>query len=463
MVCPPAISTTMASKTCNSANRQGSRIASTTIAATAHSRTLQKKPVWACSTPRLARSSPILKTKACRIFLSFAAPVLCSFSMTAADNSPSNAMPSNSRALRKALSRTPRSPTTTMMGGSTFIFACTATMSALSSITTRPLTSMHATARQIFLLRNEGNAIFRDCTEAAGLNVENDRYSFACAWGDYNADGHPDLYVANDFGRSNLYRNNGDGSFTAVSTEAGIDDPGAGMSASWFDYDSDGKQDVYISNMWSAAGIRVSEQEPFHQGEAENIRALYRRHARGNSLYRNLGEGKFQNLSEKAGVEMGRWAWSSDAWDFDHDGYPDLYIANGYISGPESSGSELKDVSSFFWRQVVGKSPQNFIPSAKYENGWNAINELIRSDATWNGYERNVFCANNRDGTFSDVSGVTGLDFPDDSRAFALADLDHDGRLEIVLKNRNAPQLRILRNVVKELGNAVAFRLRGTK
>jgi Flp pilus assembly protein TadD/peroxiredoxin len=314
-----------------------------------------------------------------------------------------------------------------------------------------------------FLLHNEGNATFRDRTQTAGLSVENDRYSFACAWGDYNADGHADLYVANDFGRSNLYRNNGDGSFTAVSTEAGVDDPGAGMSASWFDYDSDGNQDVYVSNMWSAAGMRVSEQEPFHASEAENIRALYRRHARGNALYRNLGKEQFKNLGEKAGVEMGRWAWSSDAWDFDHDGYPDLYIANGYISGPESARSEIEDISSFFWRQVVGKSPQNFLPSAKYEQGWNAINELIRSDATWAGYERNVFCANNRDGTFSDVSGVAGLDFPDDSRAFALADLDHDGRLEIILKNRNAPQLRILRNTMKEIGNAVAFRLRGTK
>jgi len=148
-------------------------------------------------------------------------------------------------------------------------------MSASSSITTRPLTSMRATAPPNFLLRNEGNAIFRDRTEAAGLSVENDRYSFACAWGDYNADGHPDLYVANDFGRSNLYRNNGDGSFTAVSTEAGIDDPGAGMSASWFDYDSDGKQDVYISNMWSAAGMRVSEQEPLSPGRSrEHSRSL---------------------------------------------------------------------------------------------------------------------------------------------------------------------------------------------
>jgi Flp pilus assembly protein TadD/peroxiredoxin len=314
-----------------------------------------------------------------------------------------------------------------------------------------------------FLLHNEGSASFRDRTEAAGLNVDNDRYSFACAWGDYNADGHLDLYVANDFGRSNLYRNNGHGSFTAVSTEAGVEDPGAGMSASWFDYHNDGNQDVHVSNMWSAAGIRVSEQERFHQGESENIRALYRGHARGNSLYRNLGNGKFHNVSEKAGVEVGRWAWSSDAWDFDHDGYPDLYIANGYISGPEISRGASEDISSFFWRQVVAKSPPSSLPSARYEQGWNAINELIRSDATWNGYERNVFYANNRDGTFSEVSGVTGLDFPDDSRAFALADLDHDGRVEIILKNRNAPQLRILRNAMKELGNAVAFRLRGTK
>jgi len=314
-----------------------------------------------------------------------------------------------------------------------------------------------------FLLHNEGNATFRDRTEAAGLNAGNDRYSFACAWGDFNSDGHADLYVANDFGRSNLYRNDGDGTFTSVSTQAEVEDPGAGMSASWLDYDNDGNPDIYVSNMWSAAGIRVSEQKLFHESDPESIRALYRRHARGNSLYRNLGNGKFQNISEKAGVEMGRWAWASDAWDFDHDGYPDLYIANGYISGPDHSRGSSGDISSFFWRQVVGKSPQNSLPSANYERGWNAINELIRSDATWNGYERNVFYANNRDGTFSDVSATIGLDFPDDSRAFALADLDHDGRLEIVLKNRNAPQIRVLHNAMKELGNAVAFRLRGTK
>ena len=309
-----------------------------------------------------------------------------------------------------------------------------------------------------FLFHNDGGASFQDRTEAVGLNVENDRYSFACAWGDYNSDGHPSLYVANDFGRNNLYRNNGDGTFSAVSSQAHVNDVGAGMSASWLDFDNDGKQDIYVANMWSAAGLRVSQQQQFHEREAEDTRALYRQHTRGNSLYRNLGDGTFQNVSSRAAVEMGRWAWCSDAWDFDHDGYSDLYIANGYISGSDSG-----DLGSFFWRQVVAKSPAISTPSVNYEHGWNAINELIRSDVSWSGYERNVLYLNNHDGTFSEVSGAIGLDFPDDSRSFVLSDLDHDGRLELILKNRNAPQLRVLHNTSKDIGNSIAFRLRGTK
>ncbi len=111
----------------------------------------------------------------------------------------------------------------------------------------------------------------------------------------------------------------------------------------------------------------------------------------------------------------------------------------------------------------MSQSPLEATASPDYERGWNAINELIRSDGSWSGSERNVFYANNGDGTFSDVSGAAGLDFPDDSRAFALADFDHDGRLEIFLKNRTGPQLRILRNEMQGLGQSIAFRLRGTK
>ncbi len=140
-----------------------------------------------------------------------------------------------------------------------------------------------------FLFHNEGNATFTDRTEAAGLNAENNRYSFACAWGHSGAGASPDLYVANDFGRANLYRNNGDGTFAAISSAAHVDDAGAGMSASWSDYDLDGREDIYAANMWSAAGQRVSAQKLFHEQTPQNIRALYQQHAQGNFLYQQSG------------------------------------------------------------------------------------------------------------------------------------------------------------------------------
>ena len=308
------------------------------------------------------------------------------------------------------------------------------------------------------LFHNEGDGTFIEATERAGLNADNDRYSFACAWGDSNGNALPDLFVANDFGSSQLYRNNGDGTFTVVSKEAHVESVGAGMSCCWADFDNDGRQDIYVPSMWEAAGQRVSQQKQFHEKAPANIRELYQRHARGNALYRNAGDGTFQNVGRQAGVEMGRWSWCSDFWDFDHDGYADLYVANGYLSGPEKS-----DLASFFWRQVVAKSSDDATPSMAYERGWNAINELVRSDHTWHGYARNVMFVNNHDGTFTEASGALALDFVEDSRSFALADIDHDGRLEVLLKNRNAPQLRLLHNAMQEIGPSISFRLTGTK
>jgi tetratricopeptide (TPR) repeat protein len=313
-----------------------------------------------------------------------------------------------------------------------------------------------------FMMRNNRDGSFRDVTAESGLDRNNTRYSFCCGWSDYNNDGWPDLYVVNDFGRKNLYRNNGDRTFTDIAAQAGVEDIGAGMSVCWLDYNNDGAQDLYVADMWSAAGMRVAMQDVFGRGTPEEVRELYRKHARGNSLFRNNRDGTFQDTSASAGVEMGRWAWSSDAWDFDHDGFPDLYIVNGMISSP-SGRSHAESLNGFFWRQVVAKSPVDAKPAHDYEQGWNALNELIRSDYNWSGFERNTFYANNRDGTFSDVSGVVGLDFVEDGRAFALADFDQDGRLEVFLKNRNGPQLRLLKNVVEKLPPSIAFRLRGDK
>ncbi|HYL96380.1 MAG TPA: FG-GAP-like repeat-containing protein [Terriglobales bacterium] len=309
-----------------------------------------------------------------------------------------------------------------------------------------------------FLMRNGRDGTFHDVTAQAGLDRNNTRYSFCCGWADFNGNGWPDLYVVNDFGRKNLYRNNGDGTFTDVASQAGVEDTGAGMGICCFDYDNDGAHDLYVADMWTAAGERISTQDAFQKNAPAQVRSLYRKHAMGNSLFRNIGNGSFRDATASAGVGMGRWSWSCDAWDFDHDGLLDLYIANGMISGPSR-----QDLNSFFWRQVVANSPLQARTNQAYEQGWDALNELIRSDGTWSGYERNVFYANNGDGTFSNVSAAVGLDLLEDGRAFALADFDHDGRLEVFLKNRNAPQLRVLRNVVPSLPPSIAFCLRGTR
>lgn len=307
-----------------------------------------------------------------------------------------------------------------------------------------------------YLFRNRGDGTFEDVTVPSGVDHNNDRFSFAAAWCDYDNDGWPDLYVANDFGRKNLYRNNGDGTFTDIAGKAGVEDYGPGMSTCWLDYDNDGLQDVYVANMWLPEGKRITADDQFLPGADTAVRALYQKHNAGNSLYRNAGNGAFEDKTREAESSMGRWSWSCASWDFDNDGWTDLYVANGFVSGPNHY-----DLQSFFWRQVAQRSLEPAGASMDYEMAWNAVNELVRSDYSWSGYQRNVFFANNRDGSFSDISGVLGLDLVDDCRAYALSDFDHDGRLEFVLKNRSGPQLRILRNDLEDIGDSIAVRLRG--
>jgi tetratricopeptide (TPR) repeat protein len=232
------------------------------------------------------------------------------------------------------------------------------------------------------------------------------------------------------------------------------------MSAAWFDYDGDGRPDLYVSNMWTEAGQRVVADPAF--APARELKAAYQGHTKGNALYHNLGDGRFEEADAQEGVAMGRWAWCADAMDFDNDGTPEIFITTGMLT----NASE-KDVNSFFWRQVVAKSPVTAIPAPDYENGWNAINQLIRQDYSWCGHEPNVFYKRVKPSIgpakFYDFSGVSGLDFADDSRAFATTDIDGDGNLDIVLKNRLAPQIRILRNHCGLGQGSLALRLRGAQ
>ncbi|MFQ5926041.1 MAG: FG-GAP repeat domain-containing protein [Terriglobia bacterium] len=182
-----------------------------------------------------------------------------------------------------------------------------------------------------FLFRNNGDGTFTEVAQEVGLDENSNRFSLACAWADYDRDGYPDLYVANDFGRNNLYRNEG-GRFRDVAAEAGVEDMGFGMSSAWEDYDNDGWLDLYVANMWSSAGLRTTMQPVFRPGSQSTRRALYRRTAKGNSLYRNRGDGTFEEVTEPARVALGRWAWSSQFFDLDLDGREDIFVTNGYVT-----------------------------------------------------------------------------------------------------------------------------------
>ena len=184
------------------------------------------------------------------------------------------------------------------------------------------------------LLRNDGNWNFTEVTEEVGLNQNNDRFSFAASWEDYDRDGDTDLYVANDYGRNNLYQNNA-GKFIDVSQKLGVQDMSAGMSVSWGDYNRDGLFDLYVSNMFSSAGNRITYQRQF-KSDAESVQVEgFRRHARGNSLFEGVSGNPFKDVSETTNVTMGRWAWGSRFADIDNDGWLDLLVANGFITSPD--------------------------------------------------------------------------------------------------------------------------------
>ncbi|MEM7584122.1 MAG: VCBS repeat-containing protein [Acidobacteriota bacterium] len=180
------------------------------------------------------------------------------------------------------------------------------------------------------LLRNDGNWRFSDATVATGLDRDNRRWSFAASWEDFDNDGDADLYVANDFGRNALYRNDG-GRFVNVAAELGVEDTASGMSVTWGDVDRDGRMDLYVSNMFSAAGHRITAQPRFQPGVTAATRRSLRRLAKGNSLFLNRGP-RFEEVSDEAGVTMGRWAWGSLFLDLNNDGWQDLVVTNGFLT-----------------------------------------------------------------------------------------------------------------------------------
>ncbi|MEQ1824612.1 MAG: VCBS repeat-containing protein [Pirellula sp.] len=203
------------------------------------------------------------------------------------------------------------------------------------------------------LLRNDGNLRFTDVTEEAG--VREGGLSLGIAWGDYDRDGDQDVYVANDFGRNALFRNEGNGKFSDVSKESRTLDIGYGMSASFEDIDNDGDLDIYKAAVHSgqrwfgnSATLQRYIISSIQEGTILEDYSLYReifsmidgdwrsfgeRVIRGNSLLLNNGNGTFADATEKCRVNPHGWYWSSAIFDFDNDGIQDVYSVNGWVTG----------------------------------------------------------------------------------------------------------------------------------
>ena len=203
------------------------------------------------------------------------------------------------------------------------------------------------------LYHNNGNGTFTDVTKKAGVGFQG--WSMGAAWGDYDNDGYLDIFISN-YGHNLLYRNNGDGTFEDVTLKTSIGDAeGFWSGVSWADYDLDGDLDLYvcgyvkyISNPEDRQGIsgQYQVEVPFTLNPSS-----YK--PERNLLYRNNGKGKFTEVAAYAGVENREGRSLSASWcDFNHDGFPDLYVANDISDNAfylNLGNGKFSDISESAW------------------------------------------------------------------------------------------------------------------
>ena len=265
---------------------------------------------------------------------------------------------------------------------------------------------------------NDGKGKFTDVTEKVGLKLSG--WTLDLGHADADNDGFDDLYVACDFGTDHFFHNNGNGTFTDLTEKAiGIDSK-KGMNVDWGDYDNDGLLDIYVTN----------------------ITDDYMRE--GNFLWHNNGNLTFSDVSRETGTYETGWGWGAKFFDYDNDGWLDLYVMNGWVSAGKDS--YVPDIFN-----MVTKPGIDFA---------DARNWPPMGNKSLSGYEKKKLFHNEKGQIFKDQAARHGLDSNKDGRGIAIADFNNDGKLDIMSANANSePNLYL--NTMPAGPHWISFALEG--
>ena len=292
------------------------------------------------------------------------------------------------------------------------------------------------------LYRNNGDGTFTDVSDEAGIT--GNHYGLSATWWDMNSDGYADIYVANDFwGPDRLYRNNGDGTFTNVIQSAVGHSPWFSMGSDTADVNNDGLLDFMGSDMAGTGHFR----QKLAMGDMNNSgwflnQGVPRQYMR-NVLYVNTGTHRFMEAAFLAGLDASNWTWSIKFGDLDNDGLVDVFICNGMTR--DWFNSDIRD----FVQREIGSRGGPHSAALRY---WMST-PMLR--------EPNMAFANRGDLRFESTAGDWGLDYKGVSFGAALADLDRDGDLDLVVNNfTEAPG--VYRNH-EQSSHRVLIRLFGTR
>lgn len=309
-----------------------------------------------------------------------------------------------------------------------------------------------------YLLLNDGHGTFKDATEAAGLGGKNRRRCYAASLVDWSGQGRLDLVTVSDFAGVDIYENDGQGHFTDRTTTWLPENKMFGMGHAVADFDGDGRLDLLVMGMHCPTALRL-EHLGLSRPDKPDYSAMRRLMTQGNRLFLGQAKEGFHTGKLEESIRHSGWSWGCSALDWDNDGYPDVYIVNGH-----ETRQTVKDYEPEFWLHdiYVGNSQDDLVKSA-YFGG--KIARTRGHGQSYGGYEKNRFFLNQQGQSFVEAGYLMGAAVEQDSRNLVTADLDADGRADLIFTTFEAwPQkqqtLKIYRNRLEDSGHWIGFHLR---